>query len=94
LAFWASCAVALPPNVLPIRIAAERVADQNRGDALVGDRTARIALQDFVKSFFALLKPERVQHRHGTIELWLYFSVARSRKRNLTELLRRLLLGM
>ena len=61
--------------VLGAGVAGKGVTDQNRRDAPVGDRAARIAFQYLAKCFFTLLKPERVQHRHRAIELRLYFLI-------------------
>jgi hypothetical protein len=51
--------------------AGKSVADKNCGDTPGCDCTGRIALQYLPKCLFTLHKPERVQHRHGAVELWL-----------------------
>ena len=81
-----------PFGVFGRRRAAEGVADQNRSDAPRRDGASRVALQHLAKGFLALLEPERVQHRHRAIQLWLHFPIAGGRKGNLAELFRRFLL--
>jgi hypothetical protein len=66
-------------------LSGERVVHQQGGDAPGGDGAARVVGQHLAERLLAGGVPERVQHRHGLLQLGLHLGVARVRELDLAE---------